>query len=87
MATEEQITQLIESNLNTADIKVRVDGSHCVLAIASEDFAGLRTIKKQQLVYACLNELIASGELHAVTMHTYTPQEWSAQKPLGFPGF
>ena len=87
MATEEQIKQLIESNMNAAELMVRVDGSHCVLAVASDEFEGLRTIKKQQLIYACLNDLIASGELHAVTMHTYTPKEWDAQRPLGFPGF
>ena len=53
----------------------------------SPAFEGKRPVQKQQMIYACLNELIASGELHAVSMQTYTPSQWQSQEKLGFPGF
>jgi acid stress-induced BolA-like protein IbaG/YrbA len=87
MITADDITQRIESGIESAQAMVRLDGNKCLVAVASPAFEGQRTVKKQQMVYACLNELIASGELHAVSMHTYTPSEWESQKKLGIPGF
>lgn len=87
MITAEDIQQRIESGLEGAQAMVRLDGNKCLVAVAAAAFEGQRSVKKQQMVYACLNELIASGELHAVSMHTYTPSEWESQKKLGIPGF
>ena len=77
----------IVAGIAGAEALVRLDGNKCLVAIVSSAFEGQRPVKKQQLVYGCLNDLIASGELHAVSMHTYTPSEWATQKKLGIPGF
>ena len=37
---------------------------------------GKRPVQRQQLVYSALQEQIAAGDIHAVNMRTYTPQEW-----------
>jgi len=34
-------------------------------------------LKEHQLVYATVNAEIASGELHALTIKAYTPEEWA----------
>ena len=87
MITAEDIKQRIEQGIDEAEALVRLDGNKCLVAVTSSAFEGVRSVKKQQLVYACLNDLIASGELHAVSMQTYTPSEWTSQKKLGIPGF
>lgn len=87
MISAEDIKQRLESGIAGAEVLVRLDGNKCLVAVASAAFEGMRPVKKQQLVYGCLNDLIASGELHAVSMHTYTPTEWATQKKLGIPGF
>lgn len=87
MMSAENIKQRLESGIADAEALVRLEGNKCLVAVVSPAFDGLRPIKKQQLVYGCLNDLIASGELHAVTMQTYTPSEWATQKKLGIPGF
>ena len=87
MISAEDIKQRLEAGIAEADVMVRLDGNKCLVAIASPAFEGLRAVKKQQLVYGCLNDLIASGELHAVSMQTFTPSEWATQKKLGIPGF
>lgn len=86
MISADDIRQRIEAGLPGAEVLVRLDGNKCVVAVVSPAFEGLRTVKKQQLVYGCLNDIIATGELHAVSMHTYTPTEWATQKKLGAPG-
>ncbi|MEO0443816.1 MAG: BolA/IbaG family iron-sulfur metabolism protein [Pseudomonadota bacterium] len=69
----EAIKILLEQHFPDADIEADFEGSHLNLVITSERFKGLMPVKKQQLVYAALNEKIASGEVHAVNMKTLVP--------------
>ncbi|MCR9278431.1 MAG: BolA/IbaG family iron-sulfur metabolism protein [Pseudomonadaceae bacterium] len=41
----------------------------------SAAFEGLNRVKRQQAVYACLNDYIADGSLHAVTITAQSPSE------------
>jgi len=75
----EDIKTLLATAFPDADIQVEGDGRHFNLVIVSSQFEGLRTIKRQQMVYAALNAEIASGALHAVNMRTFTPAELAAQ--------
>lgn len=82
MISTEQIRTLLDSALTPDDLMIKVDGSHATITVVSTAFDALSRVKKQQLVYAPLKELIASGELHAVSIKTYTPSEWQRQKKL-----
>ncbi|NHN39662.1 BolA/IbaG family iron-sulfur metabolism protein [Pseudomaricurvus alcaniphilus] len=72
----EQIKELLQAQIADAEVDVNVDGSHVNLVVVSPAFEGLSPVKKQQLVYAVLQEQIASGTIHAVNMKTYTPEQW-----------
>ncbi len=72
-----QIKALLEASIDQAEVEVTIDGSHINLVVISPAFAGVRPVKKQQMVYAVLNEAIVSGAIHAVHMKTYTPEEWA----------
>ena len=71
-----EIKSLLTAHFDNAHIEVTVEGSHVNIVIVSSQFDGLGPVKKQQLVYAALAKPIASGEIHAVNMKTYTPTEW-----------
>ncbi|HEY7774810.1 MAG TPA: BolA/IbaG family iron-sulfur metabolism protein [Marinagarivorans sp.] len=75
----ENVKALISQAITDSDVEVTVDGSHVHLVVVSEVFAGLNAVKRQQLVYGALQEVIASGEIHAVHMKTYTPAERPSQ--------
>ena len=45
--------------------------------VTSDAFDGLTPIKRHKLVYACVNDHIVSGELHALTIVAKTPAERS----------
>ncbi|MBX2809266.1 MAG: BolA/IbaG family iron-sulfur metabolism protein [Cellvibrionaceae bacterium] len=72
------IKYLLEQAFSDADIRLASEGSHLHLTIVSDQFTGLSSVKKQQKVYAVLNEKIASGEVHAVHMTLLTPAERSS---------
>ncbi|MDM8349963.1 BolA family transcriptional regulator [Pseudomonas sp. sp1636] len=51
--------------------------THYKVVIASPAFAGLNAVKRHQKVYASLGEL--TSQVHALALHTYTPEEWAQQ--------
>ncbi|MDP3816243.1 BolA family transcriptional regulator [Pseudomonas sp.] len=51
--------------------------THYKVVIVSAQFAGLNAVKRHQKVYASLGELM--GQVHALALHTYTPDEWAEQ--------
>lgn len=77
------IKDLIENGIEQSQAEVHLQGNSCQLVVVADAFEGLRTLKKQQLVYACLDSLIKSGELHAVSMQTFTRVQWQEQQKLG----
>lgn len=73
--TELELKQLLESSLEGCDIDVSLEGNHLTVTAVGEVFAGLRPVKRQQMVYAPLNELIADGTIHAVNINASAPGE------------
>lgn len=77
MITKEQISALIAAGLNTSHLDVRGDdGSHFEATIVSPEFVGLNMLKQQQLVYATLGDRFQTGEIHALALKTYAPDDW-----------
>lgn len=73
--TELELKQLLENSLEGCDIDVLLEGNHLTVTAVGEIFAGLRPVKRQQMVYAPLNELIADGTIHAVNINASAPGE------------
>ena len=76
----EQIKSQIEKEIECDELRVDGDGSHFQAVVVSKAFEGLRSVKRQQMVYAAVNHFIASGDVHALTIKAYTPEEWSKAK-------
>ena len=72
------IASLIEQHLPGAKATVQTDGQgHYEATVVSADFAGQRSLKRHQMVYATLGERVGR-EIHALAVKTYTPDEWQA---------
>lgn len=78
----EEVQKLIEAGLPDCQVTVNGDGSHFDAIVVGEVFAGMSPVKKQQLVYATVKEHITSGALHALSIKTYTPDEWTKAQKL-----
>jgi len=76
----EQIQDWIKNGLACEHVEVRGDGHHFEAVIVSPAFRGKSRVQQHQLVYAALGERMRA-EIHALSMLTYTPEDWAAQKP------
>ncbi len=78
--TAEELKNIISSHLKCDHIELEGDGRHWYATIVSEAFFGKRLIQRHQQVYATLGSKIQNDEVHALSMKTYTPQEWQAMQ-------
>ncbi|GIZ13265.1 BolA family transcriptional regulator [Pseudomonas sp. NCCP-436] len=51
--------------------------THYKAVIVSEQFSGLSPVRRHQKAYAAVGALME--QIHALALHTYTPQEWAGQ--------
>ena len=79
MTTPESIESSIKAGLDCRHAEVAGDGHHFEALIVSPAFEGLSRIRRHQLVYAALGERMRV-EIHALSMTTLTPAEWSARQ-------
>ena len=70
MLATEEIKAMIEAGIAGATATVTGDGYKYEAHVVSDQFKGLSTIKQHQMVYATVNEHIASGALHALSIKT-----------------
>ena len=72
-----EVKKLITDQIDDIDVTVETDGHHYEVTAVGEVFSGLSPVKKQQLIYGCLNKYILDGTIHAVVIKTYTPEQWA----------
>lgn len=77
-------TQVIEAMIKTgipdAQVTVTGDGSHFDAIVVSDAFVGKSLLQQQKMIYATLGDKITSGELHALSIKSYTHSQWAAQR-------
>ncbi len=75
--TPEQIKQFIELGLPCEHVEVSGDGQHFEAVIVSTEFRGKNKVQQHQLVYRALGDRMRE-EIHALSMKTLTPEEWTS---------
>ncbi len=76
--TADQLKSIITANLNCTLCELEGDGRHWSATIVSSEFEGKRAIQRHQRVYATLGAKMHTDEVHALSMKTFTPAEWTA---------
>jgi monothiol glutaredoxin len=84
--THSEVEALIGQEYPQAKIAIEGQGCDLSITVVSEQFADQTMIKQHQGVMATLSEPLATGRLHAVTLKTFTPEQWQAQQPAAKPG-
>jgi len=78
MVEPASIEASIRAGLACTHLEVKGDGAHFEAVIVSPSFAGLNRVRQHQLVYAALGERMRE-EIHALSMRTFSPDEWAAR--------
>jgi acid stress-induced BolA-like protein IbaG/YrbA len=84
MLDPEWIKSRIEEALPGAEVEVRDTtgtGDHFEARVVAPAFTGKSMVEQHQLVYAPLKDVLATGELHALALKTYSPEQWAKAKP------
>jgi BolA protein len=88
MNRAERIQALIGKALSPEHISLEDDSgnhagsrteSHYSLLVVSTHFEGVPQVRRHQMVYQQLGEELENG-LHALALHTYSPEEWNKLK-------
>lgn len=76
--SNESLHARLAASFSNDRIEIGGDGYHFEALIVSAQFEGKRPLQRQQMVYAVVNDWLASGELHALSMRCLTPSEATA---------
>jgi len=73
--TLEEVQKKLELGIEQSEVMMEGDGCNCSAVIVSPIFEGLSLLQRQRAVLGVVKEEIKSGELHALSVKTFTPAE------------
>ena len=76
----EDVKKLIEDGVEGAEAIISGEGCNLEATVISDAFEGKSMLAEQKMVYATVNHLIQTGELHALGIKAFTRDEWANQK-------
>jgi acid stress-induced BolA-like protein IbaG/YrbA len=79
--TTDEIQRVIEAGIAQCQAAVTGDGTHFEAIVVSPAFAGLNPVKRHQLVYQALGDMM-KGAVHALSIRAYTPEQWQSERDL-----
>lgn len=83
MMQPEAIKKRIEERLPAEYVEIRdLTGSadHWQVTVVSHAFEGQPLVTQHRMVKGLFEADIATGDLHAFSLKTYTPEEWSKKR-------
>ena len=72
----EELKKLIEAAFADAHVEVSGDGRHFSAIVVTDAFADKNMIAQHRLVYAALGHRFDTEAIHALSLKTYTPEQW-----------
>lgn len=76
----DQIRDWIKAGLPDCEVSVEGDGRHFYAVVVGSVFAGQSLLQQQRLVYATVRAQLDTGELHALSVKTWTPEEYKKEQ-------
>ena len=78
--TPEDVKSHIENGIPDSEAIISGEGCNLEATVISDAFEGKTMLAEQKMVFATVNDLITSGELHALGIKAYTRKEWEEQQ-------
>jgi len=72
----QHVAVIDQSSLHEGHLGAQSGGGHFQVLVVSDRFRGLSRIAAQRVVYEALGDLMVD-DIHALSMRTLTPEEWS----------
>lgn len=72
-----EITTMLQASIPDAEVIVETDdGTHFEATIITDAFKEKKSLERQKMIYAVIGQHITSGSIHALSLKTFTQQEW-----------
>ncbi|MCU0548099.1 MAG: BolA/IbaG family iron-sulfur metabolism protein [Leptolyngbya sp. Prado105] len=80
MISPDQVEAMIKAGLPDAQVTANSpDGEHFEVTVVSSVFAGKRRVQQHQLVYGAVQQALSTEAIHALSLNTFTPEEWATK--------
>ena len=76
------IERILKETLNLDEVYAQGENAHFGVIVVNDEIAALSRVKQQQTIYAPLMSYFESGEIHALTIKTYTQEKWKMDRML-----
>ena len=79
MISPDEIKSTLDKALPGSTIEIRDltgGGDHFQVLIVSSAFEGKGLVDQHQMVYGALRESLGNERIHALSLKTYTPEQW-----------
>lgn len=76
MISNEKLEHRLLEEGDVEFVQVTGDGYHYHITVVSDVFLGKTKVARQQWVYSRVKDYITTGSLHALSMKTWTKEEW-----------
>ncbi|QCI18353.1 BolA family transcriptional regulator [Buchnera aphidicola (Aphis nasturtii)] len=76
----EKIISILNQKLTLEKIYATGDSNHIKIIAVGDIFKGMNQVKRQQIIYSPLINMIIEKKIHAVSITTYTIEEWKKNK-------
>ncbi|WWO95169.1 MAG: BolA/IbaG family iron-sulfur metabolism protein [Candidatus Dasytiphilus stammeri] len=73
------IKKILLKEICLKELYVEGHNKHFRIIAISDIFKKLNPVEKQQYIYYPLMKYITNNDIHAISIKTYTPEEWSQQ--------
>ncbi|PVX32092.1 acid stress-induced BolA-like protein IbaG/YrbA [Pasteurella langaaensis DSM 22999] len=77
-----EIERILKETLNLEEVYAQGENAHFGVIVVNDEIAQLSRVKQQQTIYAPLMSYFESGEIHALTIKTYTKEKWKMDRML-----
>ena len=78
----QEIEQILKQALNLDEVYAQGENAHFGMIVVSDEIAALSKLKQQQTVYAPLMSHFSTGEIHALTIKTFSVEKWKRERML-----
>jgi acid stress-induced BolA-like protein IbaG/YrbA len=83
MISPDQVKAMIQTSLPDAQVQIQDltgGGDHYQVVVISPAFDGKSLVQQHQMVYGAVRQAMSTEEIHALSMKTYTPATWDAER-------
>ena len=75
-----EMQKRIETAIPGASARVEGADRHFSAVVVAPAFEGRSRVEQHQMIYALFRDEMASEEVHALALKTYTPAEWEKER-------